>query len=709
MSMSYLIGGYWLLGSKGQNQLIAIVSGICFSTSLITLIFTTRAINKTVNDYLPLLNIGLFLYLGIYTFRKKSNSYIGAIFRSIIISVFVGFFAYAPISFKFYRNTIIAINDGNDNLISNMKMFDFREKFSDSIDIGDCDEAIQNAERSNTEGKNWLNIYSDLEKDFSISIDSSQVDSTNLKDLWKISGTYTALYEAYFCKGDLLYDKKQYEQAITYFLKADQALNICDQDLDYWIKEQSNLYNTLGLCYREIKAYDFADSLFLKAIESLNSTTISDSTNIAIFYSNLAESLTKQAYYNHSNLIYEKSSSILKNRNQNKENKSRQVDNSIGKIINYIYADSMKSAKLVIDNTLKIIDKESIQYCKINLYLGSYYYKLSKYSNANEIITNCLECFRKQLNLNHQNIAEAQFMLAKIKIELAEFSEAVELLNTGKAITEINYGKASVRYSNYLRESANINQIIGEYEQSERQYNQAKTICNNELGDNSLKLMTILSGLSLVEVDLAKLTQAKENSSRSIEIAKTNDILNHPNGMSISNNAAYINYSIGNYTVAEKYYENVISLCNLKDLDSTATMATALNGMGLVMSATKKYSLADSLFKESIKLHKNIFTDDHLYTAIVKLNYANLFLKKRNLQESTILLNEVKQVVSNYFDASHDIFGDINISFGDLEMIRMEKTLAREYYKKALGIYRNKFGTENMKTKHAKSKLRGSS
>lgn len=273
LALSYLIGGYWLLNSKDNKKyFIPIVAGLAFATSISVLPFTIRISKESIFEILPLLNAGLFLGLGIYLLIKRNSKdivrYHKSIFiRSAIILTVVGFFSYTPVSFKPYRYILIALNNGNDYLVSNMKMFNYTEEFEDALKRGDCERAIDNAKKANEAGKKWLGISTEEEnnsRQVEDAIKMQASDSTkpspelnNLlnnfssqSQLSKISGTYSNLYKAYKCKADEYYKKSDYEQALSYYLKADKSLNACDHNSEYWDIEQAYSLNLIALCYK---------------------------------------------------------------------------------------------------------------------------------------------------------------------------------------------------------------------------------------------------------------------------------------------------------------------------------------------------------------------------------------------------------------------------------------------------------------------------
>ncbi len=729
LSLSYLLGGYWLLNaSDTKKYFIPIVAGIAFATSLSTLSFTITMRKETILKMLPLLNAGLFLGLGTYMFTKRKvkdivKNYKGVFIRSTILLTVVGFFSYTPISVKPYRYISIALNNGSFYRISNIQMFNYMDEFYDAMENGDCERAIDNAEKANQAGIDWLGI-SMVEDDNSQLVESGQQlfdsvstsqtqevpntlqDSSKLSVIWKIEGTFTSLYKAYNCKADIYYENRQYELALNYYWKADKALNICDQISEYWEIEKAYSLNKIALCYKLLYNYEYADSLFLEAIEKYQSVRDTNDRNVAIFYSNLGESMSEQLQFRYSNLFYETSIVILQRDSTNEENKKDIIENYHSLIKNHLKADSMEQAMFFIEETFKRVEKATVDYCTTNLYYGLYFYKLSKYKRADEILTTCLDCHKNLLEPSNQNIAESHLALAWVKLALADYNLVKNNVDIGIKITSQNFGTNSVRYANYLKIYAQLEKELGNYEKSEKKYYQVLDTYIHELGEGNQKLPEILSGLAALEIVLAKFEEAKVHSDSSMSIASYFIDLERPSTTNLINNSAYVNYYSGLYHISDSLYRKTISINKDYGLQSSATSAAALNGLGLVMTARGEFKSADTLFAQTLKLHKDIFKENHPSTAVVYLNYANLKIEVNKLKQAKELLDNSQRINADFFDKGHDIFAAIYVAYGEIAIRERSNDSARELFQKALDIYLNKFDEGHLHVKMTKEKIK---
>jgi len=120
----------------------------------------------------------------------------------------------------------------------------------------------------------------------------------------------------------------------------------------------------------------------------------------------------------------------------------------------------------------------------------------------------------------------------------------------------------------------------------------------------------------------------------------------------------------------------------------------------------KKYSQADSLFREALALHQQIYSDQSPFTAQVYLNYGILHVREGKLADAATKLNRSYQINQEFFKADHPIFGDIAVALGDLAVKKGERDVAQQQYQKALTIYNKYFDTTHWKVRETQQKLK---
>ncbi len=713
LSISYIIGGYWLFNKKlNEKKFLPITAGIVLGMSLYTLpqFILLNQSSDLLTSTLP--NVLLFIGLGIYYMTNRNSKKVidetkGVFLRSTLIMLVVGFFAYIPHTYNPKQHVLLALNMNDELHSSYIKMSINLNSVEIELKKGNCDEAIEYGKKSVQAGRKCIKLRLEQQGIFDTNSSSNiYYDDLVKKELKNICGTYSALYKAYRCKGDDFYSNNNLPTAIDYYLISDSILNCTEHQFENWEIEKAHSSNTIGRSYQSIKNYTLADSFLLDAVQKYIQIKDTADAVLANFISDLAISAAEQNEFTSSNFLHNKTISILKKDTTNPEDKISLIQN-LGYIVkNHLHTDSLNQAKIYIKEALQLVESDKKEYCYINLYHGIYLYRIDKYSKSKVIMKECLDCFNKFLEPSDQTIAENYLVLTYANIALAEYDNAKRSLNIGTEITETNFGINSVRYANYSKVLAHLNKIEGNYRTSLIGYTKSIGTYINELGDKNEYLPEVLSGLSELDITLSKFNDAKIHSDQSLAIASNYSELFSPGNTNYLNQSAHVHYNLGLLPKSESLYHKVIEINHNYGLQKSASNAIALNGLGLIHSAKKEFEIADSLFIQSLDLHKEIFTENNPLTAMVYLNYSHLRIEEKRGDEAEQMLAKSMKVNKNFFEPNHDIFGDVYFAYGDLALMQKKKGTAREYYQKALDIYLNKFTDVHSKVILTRAKLR---
>ena len=474
--------------------------------------------------------------------------------------------------------------------------------------------------KSNKAGKDWIEVNDNEER------------SSN--KLYKIKGSYENVYFAYKDKGDQCANNSQYSKALEYFKKGNNYFTLFHTDSKE-IKEKSFSYANMAYCYKKMKNYKIADSLYLLAINKYKTISKTPDYNQARLFNEFANSLSNQMQFNASNLLYKLGNAILEKNLAVKKNKVELISSYNDMAKNYFNEDSLGNALHYIKKGILLdIDKTNEEYIATYSLYGTYFYKTCNYKKAEYYVTKSIKSYKSINESNSIDTADCYLMLGYINCASAKYSDARKNLTKGITIIEKKFGSQNQHYLSFLLALANLNDIEGNYLESEKQYNEVLSFYTNTLGSENNKLIAPLIGLSSIEITLSKFNMAKELSDRATSIVKKIGLTLSPKITEVINNDAYVDYCRKSYKSSELSYRKVIKINNNFGLQQTVTTANAFNGIGLIAMAQNNYPKADSLFTASLQLHKTIFTDQNPLTATVYLNISQLNILQGKLKEA---------------------------------------------------------------------------
>lgn len=151
VSISYLIGGYWLFRKAPENhKILSIIAGIalCPSVYYLHLLIEFRINESLEVAFLP--NQLLFLFIGcLLLFKRKKlvekPSIRGIFIRSGIVLFFTAFLYYVPAKYGIYRTVQSFLNSGNKSLQNNLKMVEYCNQFDIAYKKGNYEDALKYA------------------------------------------------------------------------------------------------------------------------------------------------------------------------------------------------------------------------------------------------------------------------------------------------------------------------------------------------------------------------------------------------------------------------------------------------------------------------------------------------------------------------------------------------------------------------------------
>jgi hypothetical protein len=702
LAASYFFWGIRLFGNRKRGdkekiKRIFIIVGIVFSIALVGFLPMILRQRTLYADFLLVPNDLLCIFLAIYILVKRKAKIdlqlAKSIFmRSFVIVVLGSAFMYLPYSFKPFRKIIYAINKDKFMLRNELLLYDYMDNFDDAYEKGNCDAAIAYALKSEDVGLKSRNIPK-----------SQEQGNPNLDD---IEGVYTNLYDAYGCKAKSYFDNERYAEALKNYSTAHKYLTMYNMKSAFWRTQISWSLVDMANCYRNLREFKIADSLYVAAIKEYKSHTKKPTYITALLVDELAFSSSQQSYFANAINLYENSNKILIKEGTIKS-QDELISNYNELATNYLKLDQLNKAFVSVKKAMALNGaKNSSAYCTSLFYLGACQYKLNDFKKAQSTFLADIDKYKKRKLPEAQDVAECYLILGYISMNTAEFPKAKKYLLKGMKITKKNRGSDGIRYGHFLLAYDSLNEMLGNYAEAEKGFNEILALYTANYGNADNSLTSVLAELSHVEVALSKFQLAKTHTSRALEIASGFSSLTRPNATSLLNKVGYVEYSNGNHGIAKSFYSRTIKINAEFSLGGNITDAEALNGLGLVATAQGNFVEADSLYSQALKLHQHIFGDINPLTANVYLNRANLFTKERKWAEANQDLQNALVINKRFFSADHDVFADILVVLGDIETGKGQKAVARGYYQKAITIYLKKFNEDHWKVIATRQKLK---
>ena len=695
LALSYLLGSYWLFEREFIAVPVRVAAGAAFATAIISFAYTSGVELDGLYQLLPAIDGVFCIGLGSYLLLHRGAMAFPALrrlwLRSVLLLGLSAFFAYCPIGFWPYRKALIGLNHGREKIVSNLRMFDYREEYDAAMDQENYLAAVASGRQALRMGKRWLDE-----------------DSVRLR--WKISGTYTNLYTAYKSLGDAEYNQRRYSQALqayqtgnTFLVAGDHRSSEVEQASEYWEKEKAWSLNNMAFCYLKLQRFEEGDSLFVAAVKAYKKIYPTPDVHLARLAGDIATSLAAQRRFDAANKILRNIDRYLVKDTTRKASTMR-VENALAVGLNYVQQDSLPKALRVLQAIAWPPGDTSANRHKAELQEAVCLYKLGRYNAVEKTLQPPLAYYKRNARYWEAE-ALCNVMLAKNSLALASYSKAQEYANAARAkLLAEKQGAASSLNGSCLNVLGVLNKALGNYKLADQQLTQAVEAMRQGEGSSSGTLSEALAQLADLDVTMGREVAAREHVSNALTLLLQGEPITLPSQTGVLAAAAYVDYALGHCREASQKYRQVVAINARYGQGQNGGTATAWNGLGLVEMAQHRYERADSIFQHAQRLHERIFNERHPLTANVYLNYGLLRLKQNRNQDAALLIEKARGIAQAFLPAGHDMFADLAMAMGELASQKKQAAAAHEYYEKALAIYAHKFPASHWKVKAAKQK-----
>ena len=695
LGCSYLLGGYWLFNREAVATPIRIRAGVAFATAVLSFFYTSRVETDVFYKLLPAIDGVFLLGLLAYSRRKRAQAGhplpAGLLGRALLLFVIPAFFAYCPISFGPYRNALLLLNHGRGDIVSNLRMFDYRAQYDAAMDRGDYAAAVTHGRQALAMGKRWL-------------------AADSVKRRRQISGAYTNVYTAYKSLGDAEYAQRRYRNAWfayraghAFLATSDNRENGTDLPDEYWEEEKAWSLNNLAFCCLKLRQFHQGDSLFLGAIRAYRTLHPTPDANTARLVSDLARSFTAQREFAASTQVLQESNRYLAT-DTTRTAATLRVANALDMNVNYVQQDSLPQALRALHAIAYPRGDTTASRYKAGLQEAICYYKMERYRAVPPAVQMPLAYYRQHAGFG-EAAALCQLLLAKNSLARARYAETQAYLNaTRNTLHAERNGAASAVNRSCLSVWGALHKALGNYAEADQQFAQAIALLHANAPDDTGALAEVLAEMADLDVALDRETAAHEHAGQALALVQQGRSALLPSQTGYLATAAYVDYVQGHYTDARRKYRRVVAVNARYGQGPKATTAAAWNGLGLVETAQHRYERADSLFGQAVRLHETLFTEQHPLTATVYLNYGLLRLQQQRPADARFFLAKARRIAEALLPVGHDLFGDLAMAMGDVAAQEHQGAVAHGYYAQALAIYAPKLPASHWKVKAAKQK-----
>ncbi|HKI47597.1 MAG TPA: serine/threonine-protein kinase [Balneolales bacterium] len=281
------------------------------------------------------------------------------------------------------------------------------------------------------------------------------------------------------------------------------------------------------------------------------------------------------------------------------------------------------------------------------------------------------------LNLWRYNKADTMFSRAldiRRKVEKDE--------NSDLATSLYNIGRASIG--------------IGAYPRADSVLSRALLLRRNEVGENDTLTGEVLVSLGLLKYKTGHYNLSQKYYQQALAIYQRSSETEQGKYVAqIKNDLGLVYYSKGEYDLSATFIKQGLDYYMNHPDSNREIISTDLGNLATTLTKMARYSEADSLFRESIKITKRLYGDNHPNTALQLNNYSTFLKNRERYAEAEKYQKDAMDIFLKAYGPNHPYVAMCYNNMANLYDDQGDYKAALKYDKKSLVLNRKIYGENN--------------
>lgn len=214
-------------------------------------------------------------------------------------------------------------------------------------------------------------------------------------------------------------------------------------------------------------------------------------------------------------------------------------------------------------------------------------------------------------------------------------------------------------------------------------YTEINRVMSNKRGMMKLNPICrmMIIGITLLFAGCMDSSQQIENSSASL--------------WSVLNAQVIDLYEQGDYSGAEAVGKEALDLAELTFGTEHLSVATSLNNLAMVYTATERYGSAETLYKRSLNIREKEYGKNHLEVARVIYNLSLAYKAKGDFDKALPLINDVLRIRTEKMGAEDLNLAPVLDTRGDIYLLKSDLFEAEQDYERSLSLREDAVGSNH--------------
>ena len=286
--------------------------------------------------------------------------------------------------------------------------------------------------------------------------------------------------------------------------------------------------------------------------------------------------------------------------------------------------------------------------------------------------------------------------------EVSDPSEARGNTITAREILDRGAGRISEELEDQPLVQARLQQTIGSvydglglYQDALGLFEQASETRQQELGEESLDVVSSLSAVGAMHRKLGNINEAELALVRALEVRERLLEPDHPSIAISLNNLAMLYENAGRFAKAEPLHQRALEIRERELGSDHPDLATSLANFAILLARQGKLSEAEPLFKRVLSIDEKVLDPNDPGLALDYMNLAITYKQMERYEEAEPLYQRVLEIQEKVLGTDHPEFADTLSNLGNLYQNQGQFEKAEPLLLRALRISEKALGPDH--------------
>jgi serine/threonine protein kinase/Tfp pilus assembly protein PilF len=363
----------------------------------------------------------------------------------------------------------------------------------------------------------------------------------------------------------------------------------------------------------------------------------------------------------------------------------------------------------ILDKTAQRLDKELKNQpdveADLRTTIGSVYFDLGQYTNAEAMHRKALALRKKLLGSEHPDVASSLSNVGMSLWRQGKLAEAEKLHREALAMRRKLLGSEHAEVASSLNNLANTLQDEGKPVEAETLFRQALAMQKKLLGSEH---PGSLHSLALLLQAQGKLAEAESLMRQALAMRKKLLGGEHPDVANSLAGLAQVLWAQGKLVEAESLYREALAMRRSLLGAEHPDVANSLTGVANVLFAQGKFAEAENLYRQALALRQKLLGSEHPDVARSLVGVANVLFSQGKFAEAETLYRQALAIYKKALGSEHpEVAGTLNNLAALLQQDESKLAEAETLYRQVLTLQKKRLGSQHPDVARSLSNLGG--